>query len=306
MIVAANASVRYGPTLDAYLCGAGETALTEAYELGRQMLCCGLSVLDLANLHNGVLREWLEQHEEADVRKILRSAAIFFTETLSSFDMLFLRSDESATATKRMNDSLEAEVRRISHAIHSEAGAILAQATIGMDQVARTGPYEPQSQMDVVRSLLYETGEKLRHFSHELRPSVLDEFGLMEALEFLAHGVERRTGACVALEGRLDRRVASPIELTVYRVAQEAINNALRHGGQPLNIEVSVEMQEARLRCVVSDDGQGFDVEEVQGKDSGPGIGLLGMRERAALLGGECSIFSSRGDGTTVVLSLPL
>lgn len=299
-------SARYARALDAYLAGAGETALTEAYELGRRLLTEGFGLLDLADLHQRVLRAWYEHHDTADVAMTLRGAATFFAEILSAFDMHFLRIDESTAAWKRVNDSLESEMKRISLALHGEAGNILAQATLQMDLASRSVPTELRSRLAVVRRLLEETGERLRHFSHALRPSVLDDFGLATALTCLAESVERRTGIRVRVQANVDRSLEPRIERTVYRVAQEAINNALRHGGEAPTIDISVEMQENSVRCVVADDGDGFDVVDVLENNSRPGLGLLGMRERAAVLGGECRVSSRPGGGTRVDLMLPL
>ena len=191
-------------------------------------------------------------------------------------------------------------------ALHGEAGNILAQATLEMDLALRELPAKWQTQMTLVRRLLDKTGEHLRHLSHELRPAVLDDLGLVPALEFLAEGVERRTGVRIHVRGKMSRRIASEAELAVYRVAQEAINNALRHGGQPLNIHIEIEMRAQCLHCVIRDDGDGFDVAEVLERNGTASLGLLSMRERIAVLGGEHHIVSRPGGGTTVDLNLPL
>jgi signal transduction histidine kinase len=299
-------TVRYEQTLDAYLAGAGETALSEAYELGRQMLCDGISLLDLEALHHKVLQAWFTSHRNADASEATRDAAVFFSEIISSFDMHLVRIDESVAARKRLNESLEEEVKRISLALHSEAGNILAQATLEMELTASSAPRGSQNQLGVMRRLLHEAGERLRELSHELRPSVIDDFGLVPALELLAEGIERRTGVHVNVESNSDRRVAPEIELAVYRVTQEAINNALIHGGASLTIDIRVDKRAHSLLCSISDDGCGFDVASALAPGREPSLGLAGMRERAAVLGGDCEIRSSRGCGTTVEMYIPL
>jgi signal transduction histidine kinase len=303
---AESLSVHYGRTLDAYLAGGAETALSEAYELGRRMLCDGLTILDLARVHQRVLQSRFERQTTTNAAEMLRGAEVVFSEILSSFDMNLIRIDESDAARKRLNDLLEEELKRISLELHSEAGNILAQATLKMSHAARSVPGELQSEFDVARQLLHETGERLRHLSHELRPAVIDDFGLISALQFLADGVERRTGVSVFLESSSNRRVALAVELAGYRVVQEAINNALKHGGEPLNIDIRVEIDDDCLHCVVCDDGCGFDAAAALTSSSGSHLGIVGMQERAAMLGGDCQIHSSRGSGTVVELYVPL
>lgn len=296
----------YRQALAAYLSGAGESALSEAYELGRQLLAGGLGLLGLAELHQGAVREWLATHSAADAATVLDRAAAFFAEGLSSFEMHFRRIDESSAAWRRVNELLEEEVRRISLALHDEAGNILAQASLEMDLALKNTPDELRGRLATARRLLDETGEQLRHLSHELRPSILDDLGLLPALEFLAESVEKRTGMRVRVLGNIDRRMRADIELAVYRVVQEAINNALRHAGKSPSVTIRLEIAGRKLRCAIADDGVGFSPDEVLADKRRSKLGLLGMRERAAVFGGECTIESRPGGGTKVELRVPV
>jgi two-component system sensor histidine kinase DegS len=299
-------SVPYRLALAGFLSGAGESALSDAYEIGRRMLSGGIGLLGLAQLHHDALRGWLKSNGASDAATVLVDAGTFFAESLSSFEMHFRRIDESSAAWRRVNDLLEEEVKRIALALHNEAGNILAQATLEMDLVLNSIPEESRTQLALARRLLDETGEQLRHLSHELRPSVLDDLGLVPALEFLAEGVERRTGMRVRVQGEIDGRLTSDIELAVYRIAQEAINNALRHAGESPTVTMSAEMREDCLHFVIADDGAGFDVEDVLADKHRYTLGLVGMRERAVAFGGACRIESRPGGGTTVELKVPL
>ena len=306
MTTDAKLAATYRQALAAYLSGAGEKALAEAYELGRQLLVGGVGLLGLAELHQKAVREWLASHRVTDVSAVVERAAAFLAEGLSSFEMHFRRSDESSAAWRRVNELLEEEVRRISLALHNEAGNILAQASLEMDLAFKNIPDELRSRLAVARQLLDETGEQLRHLSHELRPSILDDLGLLPALEFLAEGVEKRTGMRVRVLGNVDRRMRGDVELAVYRVAQEAINNALRHAGKSPSVTIKVELAGRNLRCAIADDGVGFCPDEVLADKRRSKLGLLGMRERAAVFGGECTIESRPGGGTRVELQVPV
>lgn len=296
----------YRQALSDCLSGAGESALSEAYELGREMLAGGVGLLGLADLHQKAVCEWLATHPLADAPIVLDRAAAFFAEGLSSFEMHFRRIDESSAAWRRVNELLEEEVRRISMALHDEAGNILAQASLEMDLALKNTPEELRSRLATARRLLDETGEQLRQLSHELRPSILDDLGLLPALEFLAESVEKRTGMRVRVVGNVDRRMHPDVELAVYRVAQEAINNALRHAGKSPSVTIKLELAGRKLRCAIADDGVGFSPDEVLGDKQRSKLGLLGMRERAAVFGGECRIESRPGGGTRVELYVPV
>jgi signal transduction histidine kinase len=296
----------YQKALAACLSGAGESALSEAYELGRQLLAGGVGLLGLAEIHQRAVREWLATHPVTDNVRVVDLAAAFFAESLSSFEMHFRRIDESSAAWRRVNELLEEEVRRISLAMHNEAGNILAQASLEMDLAFKNIPDELRSRLSVARQLLDETGEQLRHLSHELRPSILDDLGLLPALSFLAEGIEKRTGMRIRVQGNVDRRMRADIELAVYRIAQEAINNALRHAGKSPSVTIRVELVDCKLRCAIADDGVGFSPDEVLADKRRSKLGLLSMRERAAVFGGECRIESHPGGGTRVELHVPV
>jgi signal transduction histidine kinase len=221
-------------------------------------------------------------------------------EALSPFEMSHRAVGEANAALRRLNDLLEEEAKRIAHALHDQAGSILASASLELDLAAAEFPPDAKEQLAGARRLLDETGEQLRHLSHELRPMILDDLGLHAALDFLAEGVEQRTGLRVNVHGHFRERLPPAIETAVYRVVQEALNNTLLHGGQSPSVDISVERQAAHLRCVVVDDGVGFDVKVKRG------LGLLGMRERAHAVGGTCAITSAPGKGTSIEIVVPL
>jgi len=157
-----------------------------------------------------------------------------------------------------------------------------------------------------VRRLLDETGDQLRHLSHELRPTILDDLGLKPALAFLADGIAQRTGLHVDVLGSLRERFSPAVETAVYRICQEALNNAFLHGGDSLTVSITLRRERNELHCTVKDDGLGFDVDSVLAKRGNRGLGLLGMRERASTVGGICEIRSRPGNGTTIEIAIPV
>lgn len=295
----------YAAELEHLLHGAGEDALSGGYELGRRARAEGLGILDVIAFHHAAtLRLLAENNGRMEPLVVVQQASNLLNETLSPFEMSFRAVDEANTALRRLNDVLEGEAKRIAHALHDQAASIVASATLQLDLVVSELPPDAKSHLALVRQQLDETGEQLRHLSHELRPTILDDLGLQAALGFLAEGFEKRTRVRVHVRGAVRERFPAAVETAVYRIVQEALNNAF--AGASLNVVVSLERGEHTLQCVVVDDGVGFDVASVLSGESKRGLGLLGMRERANAIGGSCRIRSARGEGTSVEVTVPI
>ena len=196
----------------------------------------------------------------------------------------------------------EEEARRIAHELHDDAGQILAGLHITLDELVRQVPGHPE----VFRRLHEELDRveaHLRRLSRELRPTMLDDLGLVPALEWLARGVAERTGVAVTIDAP-EHRFAPAIETVLYRIVQEALSNATRHGA-PRRIAVEIRPDGPHLRTMVRDDGRGFDVAAAWARRGDRGLGLIGMRERAAALGGTVEIRSSADQGTELCVLIP-
>src|SRR5256886_14991507 len=116
-------------------------------------------------------------------------------------------------ALRHLNEALEEEIKRIAHALHDEAGQLLASVHIVLADGARDLPPHTSRRLDDVRGLLTKIEEQLRHLSHELRPTILDALGPPPAIEVLAHGVSRRTGLQITVEGAPGKRMPAPTEI---------------------------------------------------------------------------------------------
>lgn len=290
----------YREALDLYLKGAGESALSSAYEIGRRAVAAGLGILDVVSLHEKAVASILERRPQDDM------AGSFLIESLSAFEISYRSVDEANAALRRLNELLEAEVGRIAHALHDQAGSILATATLELDMAAKELLPSGHQRLAGVRRLLDETGEQLRHLSHELRPTILDDLGLRPALDFLAQGIEQRTGLNVNVSGQVRERLPVGAEIAIYRIAHEALNNAVRHGGETPTVDITIEQLGREIHCNIKDDGAGFDVDAVLARGGKRGLGLLGMRERANAVGGTCNIRSAPGLGTAIEVIVPL
>ena len=149
--------------------------------------------------------------------------------------------------------------------------------------------------------------QQIRNLSLDLRPPLLDEMGLVSALKGYLETQAERTGLEIEVRGDASCPGLAPeMEITAFRVAQEAVTNAIRHAAAR-KVTVSIRSLDGVLSILVEDDGKGFDVRgTLQGPATGKYLGLLGMQERARMLGGELVIESSPGRGTRVRLQLPL
>jgi len=208
-------------------------------------------------------------------------------------------------ALRQLNSALEEQAKRIAHALHDEAGQLLATVHIELEEVARDVPPEGRKQFETIRDTLYEIEDQLRQFSHELRPTVLDDLGLKAGLEFLAKNVSRRTGIAISLENTFERRLPSAVETALYRITQEALTNITKHA-QAKNVVLQLRDDGQKVYYSIRDDGVGFDAVSVLSKRGERGLGLLGIQMRLDAFGGSFSISSVPEKGSELLMTIPL
>jgi signal transduction histidine kinase len=183
----------------------------------------------------------------------------------------------------------------------------LAALRIGLHRLSRPGVEQGAGLADCIR-MADDLIERLRTLAQELRPPQLDQLGLADALHWLAERQARTTGIDVACEfsGVGDARQPMALEVACYRIAQEAINNATRHG-RPTRITVAVDGGGGLLKLSIRDDGTGFDEAAARARAAkGGSLGLIGMEERAELAGGRLKVRTVPGAGTTISAVFPL
>jgi PAS domain S-box-containing protein len=212
---------------------------------------------------------------------------------------------QAEIALRHLNEIMEDEAKRIAHALHDEAGQILTPVHLELETIARELPPGVRERLRGVRGLLKHFEEEMRHLSHELRPTVLDDLGLIPALEFLIKGVSKRTGIPISVVGRVEGRLPSSVEIALYRIVQEGLTNVTKYS-QASRVWIEVKRTAQLVRCSLRDDGIGFDVQSVLARRGERGIGLVGMRERAEALGGTFQVRSARGRGTELVVTISL
>ena len=148
---------------------------------------------------------------------------------------------------------------------------------------------------------------RVREFSQNLRPSMLDDLGLLPTLEELTTDMKRQVGLQTEFRALGERRrLSSEVELTLFRIAQEALSNVRRHA-KASKVTTTVELADSAVRMRIEDDGIGFRppklTDDLRAED---GLGLIGMHERVRLLGGSLQIESEPDSGTTVVAEVPI
>jgi signal transduction histidine kinase len=147
----------------------------------------------------------------------------------------------------------------------------------------------------------------IRRFSQDLRPSIIDDLGLLPAVKWLAKQKSDESGIAIELKVKgKEQRLLPDMELILFRIVQEALNNISKHA-QASNAEVSIEINHSKVDLKIHDNGKGFKLPDTVGDLSHSGkLGLVGMQERVTLLNGTLEIKSEMGKGTTVNVSVPV
>jgi two-component system sensor histidine kinase UhpB len=202
----------------------------------------------------------------------------------------------------------EDERKRIARELHDETAQSLTTLLIRLKilEKSRTAG-EMRGQIDELRELTAATLEAVRKLAVELRPATLDDLGLVAALEGYtdSYGAHMPVRVAFSAEGFDDRdgRLPPQVELVLYRVVQEALTNVAKHA-DAREVRVQLRRRPDEVIAAVADDGQGFDVEDMM-RSRERGLGLFGMQERLALVGGQLVIDSSPGHGTRIHARVP-
>ncbi|MGH3020624.1 MAG: GAF domain-containing protein [Gaiellaceae bacterium] len=209
----------------------------------------------------------------------------------------------SRDAVRRVVEAQELERARLARELHDEPGQALTSILLGLKPLEQTAlSDETVAAVASVRELVVSTLQDVRRLAVELRPSALDDFGLVSAVERLAETFREQTGMQVDLETQLgEERLPGAVETALYRIVQEALTNIVKHA-EASRVSILLTRKDGSALAVVEDDGLGFD----PGAARDEGLGLVGMRERVALVGGRLRIESAMGAGATLVAEVPL
>jgi signal transduction histidine kinase len=206
-------------------------------------------------------------------------------------------------ALRRVVRAQEEERRRLARELHDETGQALTSILLGLKGLEDLDDMATlEESVAALRERVVATLQDVRRLAVELRPAALDDFGLVAALERLTAGLAEESGMKVELESRLqDDRLPEEVETVLYRIVQEGFTNIVKHADAG-RVSILLTQKAGSVSAVIEDDGRGFDPDQaVDG-----GIGLIGMRERVALLDGSMTIEAAPGKGTTLVIEIPV
>jgi PAS domain S-box-containing protein len=233
-----------------------------------------------------------------------RPAKIFgvcldITEQKMSFGML-------RAVSRRLVEAEEAERRRIARELHDRVGQNLSALTISLNLVAQQAKELPPAlsrRLEDAQALVDATLQSIENLMTDLRPPLLDEYGLGAALGAYAEEFAQRTGVRVEVEGSQEtaRSLRPEAAIALYRIAQEALNNVAKHA-DARSVEILLEKQPPHLVLIICDDGHGFDA----GLAGRGRWGMSAMRERAEAAGGKLTVVSAPGEGAIVRVAVPL
>ena len=198
----------------------------------------------------------------------------------------------------------EDERRRIARELHDDVSQRLAGLDMDTDEVERTiaaNPVQAREKLRKVRGGISAIAEDIRNLSHNLHPSIIEDLGLAPALRALTEDIDRNEEVIVTFSARnVPNSIPVEVSTVLYRIAQEAIRNAVKHAGRT-HVKVQLLGVQDGLQLEIADAGHGFDTSEDRA-----GLGLISMQERARIVGGTLQITSSQGHGTKVLVHVPL
>jgi signal transduction histidine kinase len=228
----------------------------------------------------------------------LRLAETFATRAAVAVD---LSARVAGDALRRVVEAQELERRRLARELHDQTGQELTSVLLGLKAVEEAkDDAERTRALAAVREQVVETLHDVRRLAVELRPKALDDFGLVPALERLRDTFAEQTGMRVDLESQIRERLPADVETALYRIVQEALTNIVKHA-RASAVSIVLAQKSGLVMAVIEDDGRGFAPD-----GASDGLGLLGMGERLALLGGKLKIESSPDAGTTIVAEVPI
>ncbi|HEY9073022.1 MAG TPA: histidine kinase, partial [Desulfobaccales bacterium] len=240
-------------------------------------------------------------------------SGVFFDVSESQRARMALQESEQRLRflTSQLLTAQEQERKRISMELHDELGQSLTVLKLQVRAIERNlrEDDQPELKQECRELLEYLDGviESVRRLSRDLSPAILEDLGLLASLKYLLDGVGKHFTVRQSFEIEdLNSLFPTEAQIIIYRIFQECLNNITKHAGAR-EVSVAVRQDDAKVHFTLEDDGAGFDVLQVLGRDATcRGLGLAALDERARMLGGSCQVWSRLGAGTKIVVTVPV
>ncbi len=220
------------------------------------------------------------------------------------------KSEQLRTLSARLAESQETERKRLANELHDRVGQNLSTLGIILNTIRvqladpLSTPPSSLTYLDHARDLIKQTTSHVRNVMTDLRPPVLDDYGLVAALRWYSHQFSSRIGLTITVEGQEPQpRLPSAVENNLFRITQEALTNVAKHA-RASDVAITLTTQNNIAYLIIADNGIGFDSTRLASPDKDLGWGLIGMIERAEVIGGHCQIESTPGQGTRVTVEV--
>lgn len=222
---------------------------------------------------------------------------------------LHQRSEQFARLSKQVVYMQEEERKRIARELHDDLGQALSLLTINLERMENEYPdipLEVRQKLTFLREITTNSVKDLRYLIYGLRPTMLDDLGLIPAIRWYARNTLDMPGTEIEIEADENQVNALPdmLKTCLYRITQEAISNIKRHA-QATHVSISIETNDHEVHLAIKDNGRGFSSEDLD-QNEDLKLGLLGIRERVLLIGGEITINATPGEGTEILIYAPL
>ncbi len=248
---------------------------------------------------------------EASIASWKTQEGVFFTGIVRDITPRKRAEEQIRHLSRQLINVIEEERKRLARDLHDEFGQSLTTLHFGIEALCNSLPEEVwdlRAKCDEAITLIQELGEDIRNISSELRPGMLDHLGLVPTLKwYIADFAKRMEGLQIDFRAiGVKKRPDPEIEIVLYRILQEALNNVAKHS-QAKRVTVLLTYSHPRLIFTIEDDGIGFEIEAMESLEGGKrAIGLIGMRERVGSVGGTIDIRSRRQEGTMIRVELPI
>lgn len=283
-----------------------ETGMKSALGIGLFFGKKPLGVLGVSTTH----QHRIFSPEEIELVKSIADQIAVALENVWLMEEVKTHHRELRDLSAQLMDAEEQARKNIAQELHDHEGQMLLAVKMNLDKIKRDLTSDPEK-LQTVKSLLSDTQEllnqtidEIRTLTFELRPPMLEDFGLMPALKWILGSFEGWSGVKVSLKSKgMERRYSRDIEVALFRIAQEALTNISKHA-RAKEVTILVTNQDTGVNMSIRDNGVGFDAERLL-PTSGSGMGLLNIKERVDMLGGKVEIISQPRKGTTININIP-